>query len=498
MHTNHKVKPVELVTEIQSVHVPVVTFEEPIENIAEEKPKEPEMEEQTIVTEIIENKNNVRTPAKVTNKVKVSGELGTPGRSDGFKSPIPKKNKPVSATESPVKMKEVIHTFALRIDAKEILKEYDDIVLPSKLQLIFEFFSELDNAINSCKRRGKIPFMSNIKPYVEQATNRSFDTEQLAKVLYVAPELFYYTWQIVPGTNNFELRIEIPENIEDILTTIGRKEFTVWVKYSPISEPMTNFLTNKRKILFRSRLVLYIEKLHNKFLVSKGIKDYDFIKEKGWHPEYDKENIIDIPPKQLKNAPKLKKSESVSDFLKTKNLKNAIGKRGTDTYSMDNSPNKLLNSSPSTQTGSQMFNSAEKKSPAKDRSGLVSPSFYKKIETKERIYNEEKKILELESWKNANKRKQELMLKIAHAVKNVFSVKGKVSILFLNHILKYLNDSQRGNFYDKKELFRTIKEISEIVPEWLELKEHERGFLVKIHSKVKLSTIRNKILSQTE
>lgn len=90
------------------------------------------------------------------------------------------------------------------------------------------------------------------------------------------------------------------------------------------------------------------------------------------------------------------------------------------------------------------------------------------------------------------------MLKIAHAVKNVFSVKGKVSILFLNHILKYLNDSQRGNFYDKKELFRTIKEISEIVPEWLELKEHERGFLVKIHSKVKLATIRNKILSNTE
>ena len=99
---------------------------------------------------------------------------------------------------------------------------------------------------------------------------------------------------------------------------------------------------------------------------------------------------------------------------------------------------------------------------------------------------------------NSNKRKQELMLKIAHAVKNVFSVNGNLSTLFLNNVLKYLNDSQRGNFYDKKELFSTIKELSEIVPEWLTMNKHERGFLIKISNKVKLPTIRNKILSHTQ
>lgn len=400
VHTHHKDTSVPLVTEIQSVSVPVVTFEVPKDTPAAESAKEPEMKEQTIVTEIIENKTNVRTPAKVTNKLKSQADsqlVGTPGKSDGFKSPIPKRNRSASAVESPNKLTDVISTFAMRIDAKEILKEFDEIVLPSKLQLIFEFFSEIDNAINSCKRRGKIPFMSNIKPYVEQATNRSFDIEQFAKVFYVAPELYYYTWQLVPGTSNYDIRIEIPENIEDILTTIGRKEILVRIKYSPISEPMTNFLTNKRKILFRSRLVLYIEKLHKQFLASKGIKDYDFIKEKGWHPEYDNEKIIDIPAKQLKNAPKAKRSESVSDFLKGNNIKNAIVKRTSEASSMDNSPDKMLNCSPSTQTGSQQHNSAEKVNYEKASQGLVSPSFYKKIETKERIYNEEKKIIELES-----------------------------------------------------------------------------------------------------
>lgn len=87
------------------------------------------------------------------------------------------------------------------------------------------------------------------------------------------------------------------------------------------------------------------------------------------------------------------------------------------------------------------------------------------------------------------------MLTIIYSVKSLFCVNGKVNTLFLNNVLKHLNDNQRGHFYDKKELFSTIKEISKLVPEWLTLKEHERGFLVKIHNKEKLSSVRDKILS---
>ena len=201
---------------------------------------------------------------------------------------------------------------------------------------------------------------------------------------------------------------------------------------------------------------------------------------------------------KLKSISKIKKTETVSEFLKNKNIKNAILKRVSETLNTENSPSINMNCSPSTQAESLPSNSAEKRSPIKVNSGTISPTFYRRIEAKEKIYNEEKRNLELDLKTDANKRKQELMLKIAHAVKNVFSIKGNINTLFLNNVLKYLNDSQRGNFYDKKELFSTLKELSEIIPEWLTMKEHERGFLIKLSNKVKLSTIRSKILNHSQ
>lgn len=137
------------------------------------------------------------------------------------------------------------------------------------------------------------------------------------------------------------------------------------------------------------------------------------------------------------------------------------------------------------------------RSPAKINNATISPTFYKRIETKERMYQEEKQRLDEESKKTEGLRKQELMLKIATAVKSVFSTNNKVSTLFLNNVLKFLNDSQRGNFYSKKELLSTLNEIAEVVPEWLTLNKHERGFLIKIGKKVNINTIRSKIISHT-
>lgn len=437
-----------------------------------------------VITTIKEQYGNIRSPAKLTNKMISPGSgynmCVTPSPSSEFKTPLPKKVKTPSPMQPKAKEKDVITTFPFRVQMREILKEYDDLVLPKKLQLILDFFTELDNAINNCKRRGKLPIMSNLKPYIEQSTNRTFDVEHFQKVYYVAPELYYYTWYQPAKSSQPELRVEIPENIEEILGHIEKKAPTVSIRYSPFSEPMTNFVINKRRIVVRSRLILYVENMQKKYLNNVGITDYDYVKEKAWHPGFDLENIMDLPLKSLKNVPKSKKTETISEFLKNKNIKNTLLKRASEKTN-DASSAYIQNDSQSTLAGSSLiYTSSEKRSPAKINNATISPTFYKRIETKEKMYEEEKKHLEQESKRGELRRKQELMLKIAQAVKSVFSVKGKVNTLFLNNVLKYLNDSQRGNFYDKKELIATLKEISHIVPEWLTLKQHDKGFLVKI------------------
>lgn len=488
VQTQHKDVSVPLVTEIQQKPLRDSSHDVMPQNtstlVANLTPK-PMKSFPKVIEEIKVQIGNLRSPAKITNKMILPTEepslhLLTESGSE-FKTPLPKRTKSAAKHETNEKAKEIISTFPMRIDIKDRPKEYDDIILPTKLQLVFDFFTELDNAINNCKRRGKIPILANLKPYVEQSTNRSFDIEHFQKVLYVAPELYYYSWQPAKGGNSHDLRIEVPTNIEEILSKIHKKGTTVEIRHDPLSEAMTNFLTNKRKIVVRTRLILYMENLHKHYLNQNSLSAADFNAVKGWHPGFDIESVMDLPKKSLKNLPKNKKSETISEFLKNKNIKNTLLKRAAENMSKKEDPSaEMLPDSQSTMPSSIMFNSIEKRSPAKINNASISPNFYKRIETKEKMYKEEREILEYESKQTETKRKQELMLKIAQAVKSVFSVKSKVNTLFLNQVLKFLNDSQRGSFYSKKELISTLKEISEIVPEWITLKHHDRGFLVKI------------------
>jgi hypothetical protein len=484
----HKDISVPLITEIQ----PKVLRDSSYEVAAQLAPKlvarltpTPVGQSKQVVETIREQFGNIRSPAKINNRIIVQAEepsLQPLTENDSeFKTPLPKKPRSTSVQEPKEKASEVMATFPMRINYKERPKEYDDIILPNRLQLTFDFFTELDNAINNCKRRGKIPVFSNLKPYVEQATNRTFDIDSFKRVFYVAPELYYYKWQTSQGAGSEELRIEVPDNIEEILSKIHSKSTTVRVNYSPLTEAMTNFLTNKRKIIVRTRLILYMEKLHENFLNSTNASKTEFNAIKGWHPNFDIQSIMDLPNRSIALMSKSKKSETITEFLKNKNIKNALLRRAAESMSKDGAiKSDVLPSTQSTLPSSTMFNSIEKRSPAKITNATISPTFYKRIETKEKMYREEKQLLEEENRLGENKRKQELMLKIALAVKSVFGVQNKVNTLFLNHVLKYLNDSQRGNFYTKKELIHTLKEISDIVPEWLTLKQHERGFLVKL------------------
>lgn len=428
------------------------------------------------------NKGLKRTPAKLTNRVIYSSPLKMELQSNAgseFKTPLPKRTRSVSASRTPPSgQKNIVNTFSMRKYEEVQAKDYDEILLPKTFQLVLDFFTELDNAINNCKRRGKCAILSNLKPYIEMSTSRSFALVNFQKVLYCAPDLFYYTWQPVGKAGEHEIRIEIPENIEEILTNIEKKATVVNLVKLPFTETMTNFVLNKRKKIIRARLMQYTKVIHSQFLKNINKADFDFIKNRGWHPDFNPEGGLGIPAKKLEDVPKLRKLETVGEFMKNNNIKNNIQKRVNDAASHSSVGG--LPSTFSTSASSIMLHSA-KRSPAKIiNEAKISPNLYKRIETKSKMYEYEKRNMLDNSQRDSVKRKQELMLKIAQAVKSVFSLQGKVNTLFLNNVLKHLNDSQRGKFYEKKELIQTLKDISEIVPEWLTLKKHDRGFLVKI------------------
>lgn len=343
VQTQHKDISVPVVTEIQPKPLVDSSFDmkvmTPTRSLSKLTPTP--LQGKQLVDSIKMNIGNLRSPAKITNRMILPVEetsLQPIMESDSeFKTPLPKKPKSVARSEADEISKELVTTFPMRSDFNMTPKEYDDILLPKKLQLIFDFFTELDNAINNCKRRGKIPVLSNLKPYIEQATNRSFDIEHFRRVFYVAPELYYYKWQPTQGAGNFELRIEVPQNIEEIINKIHKKGTTVEVKHIPLSEPMTNFTTNKRKIIVKTRLIIYINSLHKEYLNKHHISSLDFNALKGWHKGFDIENIMDLPKKTLKDIPKGRRSESTSEFLKKTNIRSSLLRKQVELAKKDSS-----------------------------------------------------------------------------------------------------------------------------------------------------------------
>lgn len=322
MSTQDSDKPLEIIEKVQGIHKDVS-----VSIVKEIQPKEvvfknvetfppvslPELSTQlppcsdVLNREVVEqvkdtNKGLKRTPAKLTNRVIYSSphikmeQQSNPGSE--FKTPLPKRARSVSASRTPPSsQKNIVNTFSMRKYSEVQRKEYDEILLPKNFQLVLDFFTELDNAINNCKRRGKIPIFSNLKPYVEQQTNRTFTKKSFQKVLYCAPDLYYYTWQTMDKTGEYDLRIEIPENIENILSSIEKKATVVNLIKLPLSDVMTNYILNKRNKLVRARLMQYTTVIHSQYLKSINQSNYDFIQNRGWHPDFSPEGGADIPAK---------------------------------------------------------------------------------------------------------------------------------------------------------------------------------------------------------
>ena len=87
------------------------------------------------------------------------------------------------------------------------------------------------------------------------------------------------------------------------------------------------------------------------------------------------------------------------------------------------------------------------------------------------------------------------MLKVADAIKSIFTLNSKVSTLSIKHVLKYLEDQQRGFFNTKQELIESLEAISQIYPGFIEIKKDPIGYRVKIkRSQSSHAGLRQKLL----
>ena len=100
------------------------------------------------------------------------------------------------------------------LELPKVLSE--ELHLPSKMKLLLEFQSALDNAINFTLARQQMPTFSNVKAFIEQQNRRQFSISHIQQILKVVPFMYNHKWEIKFG--KMELILSVPKNMNELLT----------------------------------------------------------------------------------------------------------------------------------------------------------------------------------------------------------------------------------------------------------------------------------------
>jgi hypothetical protein len=251
-------------------------------------------------------------------------------------------------------------------------------------------------------------------------------------------------------------------------------------------------------MILKADLTKITEESHQSFLKQLTVKrpalkdflsDFDHRAQKSWYHEFDPETVPHLVPISLKNKPAIKRSESVSDFMK-RNRSSQKNESLTHTpYS--NTERALPNAISGIKVPTPVKITIQSSKTEINIGGIPSDMLQRfQIKDKIRVIEETQKKVEDEI--NKPKMMKEILTKLAETVKSVFSVK-RINTLNFSKLLAELEDSQRGQFTDHQETMNRVKELHKASQNWLTIIQTPRGEFVKIKPDYLKSNVKNDI-----
>lgn len=78
-------------------------------------------------------------------------------------------------------------------------------------------FIQFDNQLHFLKAQKRQATFSNIKSGIEKSIGRQFTQQHFEQFLFLEPRFFLYRWEPRNGGKTYELVIDIPSNIKQVL-----------------------------------------------------------------------------------------------------------------------------------------------------------------------------------------------------------------------------------------------------------------------------------------
>lgn len=351
-------------------------------------------------------------------------------------------------------------------------------VLPVHYKTLLKLFIALDEALLFFKKRHKVCVFEELACSVENSTKKRFSKGEFGQILTVSPHSYTYEWRNIKGARGYSLVVDVPDRYFEL-----------------------NVQEHKRQDDFKKLLHEKTKEHHTKFLqrvITKrpGMKEYleDYKENQmgGWYHEFDPHSVPQIETTTLRPKPvQEQRSESVSDFMKRNRslrkkftLANLSGSCTPSTNEKEFVSGNALASLKKSKA--QVPETPESK---KTTANGVPMDLFTRIQSREKLFNEETKQKQVELKQNLPQMRFELLLKMSETVKSVFSVHNRHS-LPLKTVLAQLTDSCRGRYESADSLKTEINNLCMASPNWLSLINLQRGEFIKINRKYDKKSVR--------
>ncbi|KAF9166371.1 replication licensing factor Cdt1 [Actinomortierella ambigua] len=186
------------------------------------------------------------------------------------------------------------------------------LLLPKSLETLFKLFRGLDHIVRFHQHQGQLCFYHKVQRQVERVASQNFEIRHLAQIKTLYPEAFEFS--VAPCLHEgkrirsylIELKTEEAAKEEEATSVAvkggGRGGGDTDDKEGENASTTTNTrfipLENQRRDVFRERLVQYVRKHHQAFLLSTVPPRTDPFP-LSWHIKFDLESVPEVNRAQL-------------------------------------------------------------------------------------------------------------------------------------------------------------------------------------------------------
>ncbi|XP_023933156.1 DNA replication factor Cdt1-like isoform X1 [Lingula anatina] len=359
--------------------------------------------------------------------------------------------------------------------------------LPYKYKVLLEMFRSMDTVVSMLHNRTEIITFSKLKNAVQEMLRKNFEVKHVGQIKTVNPLAYIFKQEKgLPefGGKSTDYQLTVQPNFDTDISPDQLKNLQNGSTFN--HTPFTATTLLERRNVFHHNLVSIVKRHHREFLSNLksplNVKDDDL---RRWHPKFKLDQVPDVVPAPLPEAPVVRKYSTATDVLSQARGKvPAKVERALESVAKL----KLIKPEDATTPKKDKTVSAENNSPTTTLKGVPS-SLLERIRAKEAAKLEA--VLTRKPEQEQRLKMLERLPEIVRILRSYY-VTEKKPALSMEAATQKLMDSYRSGI-GAADVETHLKLLTEVLPGWLTVITVKKGKFIKIDKNQDVNSLVDKL-----